>query len=197
MAIQSYEKLITSVRLDLPASARAAVDLTLSYIRLGLLAEVGRPKAAPNGPAATGSPPADPPVAPADRYANNQRYLGEASDVRFYQSIKKILQDGDVSSGVHENDILSYDQGTLHLERPARYDIDVELPAKDLADEYINIYFCTIHIAYPFICKPSFMELYDRYWRGDLEVSENPAWLPLMCKCPKLLARLGVCSHQT
>jgi len=36
MAIQSYEKLIQSVRLDLPDSARAAVDLTLSYIRLGL-----------------------------------------------------------------------------------------------------------------------------------------------------------------
>jgi hypothetical protein len=197
VAIQSYEKLIKSVRLDLPDSARAAVDLTLSYIRLGLPPDVVRPKAVRNAPAATGSPASCPRNASPERSANNQRYLGEASDVRFYHAIKKILQDGDMSNGVPDNDIQSYDQGILHLERQDHYNIDVDLPTKGLADEYINIYFSTIHIAYPFICKPSFIELYDRYWKGDSEVTENSSWLPLMCKFLSFLKRIQVCPHQT
>jgi len=187
VAIQSYEKLIKSVRLDLPESARAAVDLTLSYIRLGLPAEIIHPKAARSDSVAAGSLVSCSQMTSPERSANNQRYLGEASDVRFYHAIKKILQDGDMSNGVPENDFQSYDQGTLHLERQDRYDIEVGLPAKDIADEYIDIYFCTIHLAYPFVCKPSFIELYGRYWNGDSKVAENTAWLPLMCKSWKSL----------
>jgi hypothetical protein len=144
--------------------------------------DVIRSKTAHNAHAADGFPVSCPQIPSPERCASNQRYLGEASDVRFYHTIKKILQDGDMSSGVPENDIQSYDQGTLHLERQGRYDIDLDLTAKDLADEYINIYFSTIHIEYPFICMPSFMELYDRYWKGDSGTIENSSWLPLMCK---------------
>lgn len=180
VAIHSYEKLIKSVLLDLPESSRASVDLTLSYIRRGLPVDVMRLKRAHNAPASDGFPVSCTQIPSPQRCASNRRYLGEASDVRFYHTIKKIFQDGDMSSGVPENDIQSYDQGTLHLERQDRYDIDVGLPAKDLADEYINIYFSTINIAYPFICKPSFMELYDRYWKGESEINQNSSWLPLM-----------------
>jgi hypothetical protein len=197
VAIQSYEKLIKSVRLDLPESARTAVDLALSYIRLGLPAEIVHPKAANSAPVAIETPVSCSQNASPERSTNIQRYLGEASDVRFYHTIKKILQDGDISNGVPENDIQSYDQGTLHLERQDRYDIEVDLPAKDKADEYIDIYFCTIHLAYPFVCKPSFMELYDRYWKGDLKVTENAAWLPLTCKSRKLLESILACPYRT
>jgi hypothetical protein len=182
VAIQSYEKIIKTIRLDLPDSARAAVDLTLSYIRLGLPADVLGLKTAHNIISGTAFPQHCAQNTSAERSTNNQRYLGEASDVRFYHTIREILRDGDQSGGVPENDIQSYDQGILHLERQDQHDIHTDLPTRELADEYINIYFSTIHIAYPFICKPSFMELYERFWKGDLDITENSSWLPLMCR---------------
>jgi hypothetical protein len=110
---------------------------------------------------------------------NNPRYLGEASDVRFFHTIKKILRDDVQSGGPIENETQSYDQEILHLET---HDGRQNLPTKDMADAYIEIYFSTIHIAYPFLSKPSFMARYERFWRGDKEVNEGPSWLPLLCK---------------
>lgn len=110
---------------------------------------------------------------------NNPRYLGEASDVRFFHTMKKILRDDVQSGGPIENETQSYDQEILHLET---HDGRQNLPTKDMADAYIEIYFSTIHIAYPFLSKPSFMARYERFWRGDKEVNEGPSWLPLLCK---------------
>jgi hypothetical protein len=181
VAIQSYEKLIKTVRSDLPDSTRAAVDHTLSYIRLGLPADVIELKTAQNISARRRRSSDIVLDASAERRAKNRRYLGEASDVRFYHAIREILRDGDLSGSVAESDIQSYDQGILPLQRQDGDGIHTCLPTRDLADEYIAIYFATIHIAYPFICKPSFMALYERLWKGDLDVTENSSWLPLIC----------------
>jgi len=114
-----------------------------------------------------------------DQNGNNPRYLGEASDVRFFHTIKKILREDVQSGGPIENETQSYDQEVLHLET---HDGRQTLPTKDIADAYIEIYFFTIHIAYPFLSKPSFMARYESFWRGDMEVDEGPSWLPLLCK---------------
>lgn len=178
-AIQSYDKLIRGVRLDLPESARTSVDLTLSYIQRRLPADiVGLEAPSSSIPAAATCPR----LGPADFSANSQRYLGEASDVRFFYTIKKIFRDEDQSGGAAENDEQSYDQGTLHLETQVGRESHADLPTKDLADTYIEIYFFTIHIAYPFVSKPSFMERYERFWKGDIEVAESSSWLPFLCK---------------
>lgn len=180
LAIQSYDKLIRSVRLELSDSTRAAVDLTLSYIRNRLPADI-------LGPSASSGACATAPILHrchqsgiTDQAEGRQRYLGEASDLRFFHAIKDILRDEDQSGGVAENDIQSYDQGILHLE--TQDNNQSELPTKDLADSYIDIYFFTIHIAYPFVSKPSFIERYERFWKGDVEVKESSSWLSLMCE---------------
>lgn len=182
IAIQSYDKLIKNVRMDLPEDSRAAVDLALSYIRLRLPAEEIGLKLPDNSPSTTVHLDHYQQNASVERNANRQRYLGEASDVRFFHAIKQMLRDEDFPGGPAESDMQSYDQGVINLERRNSNDIYTDLPTRELADTYVDIYFFTIHIAYPFICKSSFMALYERFWKGNLNISEHSSWLPLMCK---------------
>jgi hypothetical protein len=177
LAIQSYENLIASVQSELPESARNSVNSTLSQIRgrlpIGIIG-LASPVSIPTATTATSLRRES-----SEQSGNNPRYLGEASDVRFFHTIKKILRDNIQSGGPIENETQSYDQEILHLET---HDGRQNLPTKDMADAYIEIYFSTIHIAYPFLSKPSFMARYERFWRGDKEVNEGPSWLPLLCK---------------
>ena len=177
LAVQSYENLIASVRSDLPESTRNSVNSTLSQIRGRLpVGIVNRANPVSIHPAtAASSLQREPP----EQSWNNPRYLGEASDVRFFHTIKKILRDDVQLDDPTENETQSYDQEILHLET---HDGRQNLPTKEMADAYIEIYFFTIHIAYPFLSKPSFMARYERFWRGDKDVDEGPSWLPLLCK---------------
>jgi hypothetical protein len=181
LAIQSYEKLIRSVRLELSDSTRAAVDLTLSYIRCQLPAAILRSSASSNVHAVGAILDHSLQNRTTNQSAGKQRYLGEASDLRFFHTIKNILQDQDQTDGVTENDIQSYDQGIPHLEMQGGIN-HPELPTKELADSYIDIYFFTIHIAYPFLSKPLFIECYEGFWKGDIEARESSSWLSLMCE---------------
>lgn len=181
LAIQSYEKLIRNVRLDLSDSARAAVDLTLSYIRYQLPADILVPNVSSSVNAATAIPEPCSQDRGADESASRPRYLGEASDLRFFHTVRSILRGHDQSGSAADNDIQSYDHGTVQTETQ-RGDLHPDLPTKDLADRYIETYFYTIHIAYPFVSKPSFIERYERFWKGDVEVNESSSWLSLMCE---------------
>jgi hypothetical protein len=176
--IQSYDKLIDSVRSDLPESTRTAVDSALSHIRLRLPVDMTSFKMPYNTAAgATFSQHRS-----ADYSTHNPRYIGEASDVHFFHTIERIFRDKDQSGGSAANDTQSYDRGILHLEAHDGRESQTDLPTKSLADTYIEIYFFTIHIAYPFVNKPSFMTRYERFWNGDIDIAETPSWLPLLCK---------------
>ncbi|MAD84864.1 MAG: hypothetical protein CL912_18045 [Deltaproteobacteria bacterium] len=177
LAIRSYDNLIASIQSALPESARSSVNSTLSQIRgrlpMGII-DLTDPMSIPTQITASSLR-----HDPSEPNGNNPRYLGEASDVRFFHTIKKILRDDIQSGGPAESETQSYDQEILHLEL---HEGRQHLPAKDMADAYIEIYFSTIHIAYPFLNKPSFMARYERFWTGDKEVNEGPSWLPLLCK---------------
>jgi hypothetical protein len=181
LAIQSYEKLMKSVRLDLSDSTRAAVDLSLTYIR----GQLPQDALGPNTPSTIRD--SVPIVEPgsttgsADESAKQRRYLGEASDLHYFHTIKSILQGGDQPGAVTETYIQSYDHGI----QPAEVEGGVNrsnLPTKELANTYVEIYFSTIHIAYPFVNKPSFTEKYERFWKENTEVKESSSWLSLMCE---------------
>jgi hypothetical protein len=184
-AIQSYEKLIASLRLDLKDSSRAAVDLTLAHIRSQLPEDVSSAMEPENGllttappglPSRDGSSEQTPRQTPKRR-----RYLGEASDVHFFHVVKQVL--GDKRSGnTNEHDIQSYDQEELSFQTPNGHGGRLHLPSREVAEKYIDIYFCTIHIAYPFISKSSFMARYENFRKGDYEVGKSSSWLPLLCK---------------
>ena len=176
-AVQSYENLIASVRSHLPESARNSLNATLSQIRSRLPADCISLASPAESPTATAI--ASFRHEPSDQCGKTPRYLGEASDVRFFHTVKKILRDDVQSGGPVEDETQSYDQGVLHLET---HDSRQHLPTKEKADSYIEIYFFTIHIAYPFLSKSSFMARYEDFWKEDIQVDEGPSWLPLLCK---------------
>lgn len=180
-AIESYEKLMSSLRPNLNDSSRAAVDLTLSHIRKQLPEDITGSMELESDPVAAEIPGLSTGNGSSDRSSTRRRYLGEASDVHFFHMVKQVLGDKQLSDNATGIDIQSYDQDELPFESPNGRGGRLHLPSKELADKYIDIYFCTIHVAYPFISKPSFMVHYENFWKGDFEVGKSP-WLPLLCK---------------
>jgi hypothetical protein len=181
-ALQSYEKLVSSIWPSLNNSSRAAVDLTLFNIRRQLPEVLTRAMMLDRNPAAAEGPGSLSPEESGEKCSKRQRYLGEASDVDFFHMVKQALGDKQMPENAIGNDIQSYDQDEFSFESPNGCAGRLHLPTRDIADNYIDIYFCTIHIAYPFIYKPSFMVLYENFWRGDVEVGKSSSWLPLLCK---------------
>lgn len=53
---------------------------------------------------------------------------------------------------------------------------------RDTADNLINIYFSTIHIAYPFIDRRRFLEDYEKYWDNERRESLPSVSIALLCK---------------
>lgn len=100
----------------------------------------------------------------------SQRYLGEVSDVHFFNVIKRILQTKDApggggggSSGGADHDFDSYEQdGDALLAGAAAGGRLVELPGPEQERKFTDVYFATIHLAYPFIPQSTFSKLCDR-----------------------------------
>lgn len=92
--------------------------------------------------------------------ADSQRYLGEVSDVKFFNLIKRVLQKDNPSRA--DDDMDSYEQDDLITNCVSARFISTDLPSEESAEAYLNIYFSTIHIAYPFIPKGAFLRMYNR-----------------------------------
>ena len=158
----------------------AVVESTLSSIRQRLPDKTGStlPARTPN----TSIPPESiTPISSGRRSAAIQRYLGEASELRFYHSVKRVLRDDQISEAAPGNNIDGYDQEDNYMAGPEGGKIAPNPPPRQLADTYIDIYFSTIHIAYPFVCRPVFMANYEKFWRGDIESGKDLSWIPLLC----------------
>ncbi|TPX15962.1 uncharacterized protein E0L32_000296 [Thyridium curvatum] len=98
-------------------------------------------------------------IPPSRGSSNSQRYLGEVSDVRFFNLVKTVLQKNlpeRVDDGID-----SYEQDDPVSDGPTPN--DMELPSPELADLYLEIYFSTIHIAYPFIPRRAFTESWVKF----------------------------------
>ncbi|XWX01580.1 hypothetical protein V2A60_009608 [Cordyceps javanica] len=101
---------------------------------------------------------------------HNERYLGEVSDVQFFNLVKRVLQ---IQGGSYpEQDVDSYEQdgGAEACGDPATAGKTVELPSPENAKELMHVYLSTIHIAYPFI--PGTM--LTRHFVNDRSVSQDP-----------------------
>ncbi|KJZ78777.1 hypothetical protein HIM_01550 [Hirsutella minnesotensis 3608] len=110
------------------------------------------------------------PRAHADR---SPSYLGEASDVRFFNLVKRVLQVQRGPEGL-QREFESYDQGENMVSSGL-----VELPAVETAEGYIDAYFSTIHLAYPFIPRTVFLEdhqkIRSRYTQTDCDTDTGLA----------------------
>ena len=75
-----------------------------------------------------------------------------------------------------ENDAQSYDQSDQSELSPA-FHRPLVLPRKEIALTYLDTYFSTIHIAYPFLCKSTVLYHFDRLWKGDANEAADRVWL--------------------
>jgi hypothetical protein len=103
----------------------------------------------------------------------SQRYLGEVSDVRFFNFItQRVLEHGNSSPGGEALD--SYEQDDSMPPTPIR-DVSVDMPPREIAESYFDVYFSTIHIAYPFVSRPVITGVYEQVKREgvseDMDVS--------------------------
>ena len=166
---------------SIPLSARAEIGIHLTSIRRhadGVLAS-GNSRDEASGIArdAAASTP-DPSSSPAP--VPIHRYLGEASDVRFFNLVKGILLEKH-GRQLPEGDLDSYEQDDISPQNRA-VSISLELPSPTLADEYIDTYFSTIHIAYPFVPRSSFLRTYAKARDSGLATGLATSWLAILCR---------------
>lgn len=136
-----------------------------------------------------GSPAANSAITSQLQNDSTQRFLGESSDVRFFNAIKRTLSNHGLAKKVEDAEELeSYEQ----CQRTSpQNSIQPAFPTKAVADNYLAMYFATIHIAYPFLCKPVFMQRYERLWDGDTELEADSSWLALLSKIWRLISSYG------
>ncbi|KIV81257.1 hypothetical protein PV11_03456 [Exophiala sideris] len=177
-AIAIYDNLIRHLRKNLSQDEGKVVDLQLASIQLpeSLTTQVGND--------ATSVPQSPEQSTTDDRHPTTfRRYLGEASDIRFFHAMESAFCQ-QTELGQQEDDlearVESYEQ-----EGPRQQLLEQDqgsLPPRAKADSFVDIYFSTIHIAYPFISEPDFRRTYESFWQSDsLEGFRGP-WLSLLSR---------------
>lgn len=113
---------------------------------------------------------------------HSQRYLGEVSDVRFFNLVERALQERNLVPRSDEG-MESYEQDDPVPEDATEgNDVSIELPSPQMADEFLDIYFSTVHVAYPFIPKSTFMRTYRAVRDGGSAKDVDSSWVALLCK---------------
>lgn len=88
-------------------------------------------------------------------------YHGEASDVHFYNVVKRILHDRLSADHVGEA-VVHYEQDELDSSKSLA-ELSLELPDREVVEDALDIYFSTIHIAYPFLMRSSLTHVYEHF----------------------------------
>jgi hypothetical protein len=189
-----YERLLREVCDTLPERDRAGVDARMVSMKTRLaamLSQLRQTEALPKALNETRS------VRLARPLVHSGRYLGEVSDVHFFNLVRRmVLANGD---GNHEG--ISNDEGMDSYEQedpiPQRLlsEVSLELPSPEVAEEYIEIYFTTIHIAYPFIPKSTFIRVYKKLRESSVYEDIDISWLALLCECAPLLYFFSLISN--
>lgn len=184
--VKSYEALIRSFQTKLNEADQAGLDLTLASIRQRLPEELGEQvlletdQQQPNPPTDERSP----------------TYVGQASDLYFFKTIESRMRYNVVD---FEGDDLRqpyYDQteipvNTTFLGRP------LLCPSEEDGLQYLDIYFFTIHIAYPFLPKSLIFEQFLRLRSINIEDRDqyNRSMLALLSKLSSFPCLYWIIAH--
>ncbi|UKZ74707.1 hypothetical protein TrVFT333_002377 [Trichoderma virens FT-333] len=156
-AIHQQERLLDHVISVLPPGPELeAVLQKRSNVKSQLDNAISSMKTEVLPPAVAGETQSRPPSSRVDR---SPGYLGEVSDIRFVNLVKKFFQNQD-GTAMSQKDFESYDQGESLLSSNKVPCPAILLPVFEEAKHYIDAYFTTIHIAYPFIPESPFIEHY-------------------------------------
>lgn len=110
----------------------------------------------------------------------SSRYLGKVSDVSFFNLVKGLLSSA--SGRPEASQLESYEREVADQLDVSQGHGILELPDRETADGYVNVYFSTIHAAYPFLCRQQFMQDYHRFREGSLSAEQSPIFRSLLCK---------------
>ncbi|KAF5707185.1 transcriptional activator acu-15 [Fusarium mundagurra] len=122
-----------------------------------------------------------------------ERYLGKVSDVCFFNLVKRVLQaqpgssdsDQRVDSYEQVDDIASPSVNVM----PGRV---VELPSREVAKAFADVYFSTVHLAFPFIPQSLFMRSLDQALDSSDDCSlDNTRLALILCRTDSCWATLG------
>lgn len=128
---------------------------------------------------------------PRTRHEHSPRYLGDVSDVKFFNLVNRVLatspeqaegEDGCMDSYEHDED---QDTGSGSDAVPTN-GVTVNFPRPEVADAYMDIYFSTIHVAYPFIPKRSFVKSYSELRESKDSDGIDRCRLATLCTCSSL-----------
>lgn len=162
-AVESYERLITTIRAKLDSPHQATVDLDLQDIRALLPREPEEP---------TGINPTQQNVT----IAPSPTYVGKASDIHFIHSVNRCVSGRDLLS----DDVPAQNYSQTHVsESPVVLKDPPLLPSKEEAIIFLQVYLSTIHVAYPFLPRSALLEAFERFQSGNLHQPELRPWLPI------------------
>ena len=179
--VDSYEKLIQEIRTNLDDAHKASLDQSLERVRrLAPQDPEGEQLTTPNpedslqdGMAAAPSP----------------TYVGKASDIHFIHSIHQCVQGSEHPAG--EDALAQYYSQTHVPESLATLKHPLLFPSQAEADQFLEVYLSTIHIAYPFISRSALLKAFRRFQTRDIHQPEFRPWLAMFSKlqsfyCPLL-----------
>jgi hypothetical protein len=172
--IQSYEALIQRFREKLNGTDQTALNLTLASIHQQL----------PND-AALQIGNQSPGQSSIRDSSGSSTYVGKASNTHFFKTIQNCIQEqgtADIFSDDQENQY--YDQTDLPS-RPTSFGLPLLLPPREEGSRYLEIYFSTIHVAYPFLSQSAVLDHFKRICEGDFDLPRDRPFLALLSKVPK------------
>ncbi|OQD82469.1 hypothetical protein PENANT_c021G06494 [Penicillium antarcticum] len=104
-------------------------------------------------------------------------YVGKASDIHFIHSIRQCVQGREQFAG---EDALAQNYSETHVsESLAALKHPLLFPSPAEADQFLEVYLSTIHIAYPFISKSGLLEAFRRFQAKDVHKPEFRPWLAM------------------
>ncbi|KAJ5280924.1 hypothetical protein N7478_006296 [Penicillium angulare] len=166
-AVDSYEALLQQLRSGLDSAHQATLDASLGEIRRHIPHK--------EQSASRTSIEASPEHNDTGAVSSPSTYLGKASDIHFIQSIRQCVQGPtDPSAEAAQSYSQTHSPESLTL---FKYPLLFPSPAE--AEQFLDVFLSTIHIAYPFICKSVLLEAFKSFQAGDINKPEFRPWLAL------------------
>ncbi len=180
-AILSYERLLADLRHELGDSGRSTLDERINDIG-NQLREHGIELRRDTDQNGTLIPPGHctPRIINNTHVEQTPRYLGESSDVRFFHTARQFLRNEPANGD--QDQLPSYDEEKPNALEPRKGPMPSHLPLRENADKYLEIYFSSVHIAYPFLCQETFRARYEKFWSDGVDDTADLLWLSLMCE---------------
>lgn len=96
-------------------------------------------------------------------------------------NVVKLTAESDADARDTADCVDNYDPEELAPPRPFSQPL-MNMPGPVQVEEDLNTYFSTIHFAYPFVSKPSFMAKLESLQTEGVTSGLTPSWLSLLCQ---------------